>query len=561
MLALPPPALSRPDFRPCAALLLGLGLPFLLMLCPRPARAQYGAVAGYTGGTATSGTTTRPYTYDYPGGIYVYGGGLSASAGSGDTASCTGGITATFTWVSSTLPPPSSVIIEQSAEAWARGSTVNDVYTPPASCSVNNPYSSPGSSSSPGTLVGTQYSAKSNPGTSFSVTCSGLSSSATPQASSDGSFVFASVSYSAAAFPITISLPGTTRDSDGNDNILIGQFCTALLAGIPSSCTVSGYQWSVGGTTFQSWSPNAPNTFNSGPSQYIDGPGPLTYPTASWYWNDSQMTLETVSCTATVTPPAGEGSPFTVTAQKQVKVYIPIVYAYGVGGTMQVNASSGGDQSIELYAGPIPGSGELGGMNWHAKLSSPVPALFATGTLGIAQVISPYARFTTSNQPQTPQTSPDLAETNTQMAYIQAVNPALSRPNTKTYYGSQNGQTGLDGGFPYPWVTVSFSDGDKVGFLGGDEPGFPLDNSYLSAELDDNFVDYLMYKAPGSSQWVPVSAFHWVANGNVTLPSTGRWSDFTGSAGSVTSSGSQTQFVPANSFPSWTQTLGPGFFQ
>lgn len=523
MLALPPRPSAAPTFlcrRPCAALLLGLGLLFLLMLCPRPARAQYSAVASYTGGTATSGTTTRPYTYDYPGGIYVYGGGLSASAGSGDTASCTGGITAAFTWVSSTLPP-SSVIIEQSTEAWARGSTVNDVYTPPASCSVNNPYSSPGSSSSPGTLLGKQYSAKSNPGASFSVTCSGLSSSATPQASSDGSFVSTSVSYAAAAFPVTINPGGATSDGSGGWDILVGQECTAGLAGIPSDCTVSDYQWSVSGTTFQSWSADTPAIgnapYNQDASYYVDGPGPLSNPTASWYWNDLNQTSETVNCTATVTPPAGQGSPFPITVTQKVTVMVPNWKATGTGGNMQVLGTLSGDYFLQ--ASPLPGSGKTGGMEWEASVSSPDLGLFGDGNLELVQLIIPNASYTSHG-------------------FFH-----------NTYTWSLNGQEGLDTPYPYPGSTGAT-------FTGTDSPSLALTSlNAQSATLTDQFEDYLMYFAPGSVQPVPLGRFIWSTNGNATLPSSGTWAGY-GSAGSVTPSGSATKFLPSNMFPMWTQNSG-----
>jgi len=332
------------------------------------------------------------------------------------------------------------------------------------------------------------------------------------------------MSYQAAACPVNLDLGGTTPGSDGAD-ILIGQKCTPTLSG--GGGTLSGWQWKPGGTTFQSWSPSTPKIGTApaipGASYYVDGPIPSTNPT-SWYWNDAQKTPETVSCTATVTPPAGQGSPFTVTATRQVTVYIPIVHAYGVGGNMQVNALAQNSSSIELYAGGTPGSSNPGGINWHATVSAPPGTTFGNGSLAIAQVISPNASITGLNQFQVPTNHPD----------------------------SENGQTGLDGIFPYGWSDTSY--------YGGDEPGIPLDSSILSAQLSDSFVDYLMYQAPGSSQWVPVAKFYWSTNGNASIPSTGNWADFVGSAGTVTPSGSNVNFTPSNSFPTWTQTLGPGTF-
>ena len=48
--------------------------------------------------------------------------------------------------------------------------------------------------------------------------------------------------------PVLLTLGGTTPDSSGNLNILVGQSCTASLTGIPSGGGWSvTYQWSVSG--------------------------------------------------------------------------------------------------------------------------------------------------------------------------------------------------------------------------------------------------------------------------------------------------------------------------
>lgn len=201
-------------------------------------------------------------------------------------------------------------------------------------------------------------------------------------------------------FPVNINLAGAAPDSSGNLNILVGQHCSASLVGIPSSCTVSSYQWSVSGTTFQTWSADTPavggNSYNGDASYEVDGPGPLTNSTAGWYWNDIRQTPETVSCTATVTPPAGQGSAFTVTVTQKVTVMVPLWTCKGVGGNMQVNTviPVGNRTDFWLHAGPTAGSVETGGMDWYATVTPPLGTSFGAGSLEMVQKVIPNVSYT-----------------------------------------------------------------------------------------------------------------------------------------------------------------------
>jgi len=336
------------------------------------------------------------------------------------------------------------------------------------------------------------------------------------------------MTYQATGYPVTLGLGGTTPGSDGSANILIGQKCTGSLSG--GGGTLSGWQWSVGGTTFQTWSDTAPTDTEA--SYYVDGPGPLDQPTASWYWNDlmgsGATKNETVSCTATVTPPTGEGDAFTVSATKQVTVYRPVWTATGTGGEMLVDVNrydAGGD--IWLWAAPAT-MGETGGMVWNASVFSPAPGLFENGTIQIVQLVIPGMSYT----------APGIFGI------------------ASTHNFPQNGQEGLDGSFPYGWVTgpVHEPTGDK--YFAGDAPGLDLiSTNARSATVTDQFEDYLMYEPPGSFQYIPLAHFVWSTNGSATIPATGNWADWSGSAGSITPSGSAKPFPQSNSFPMWTQII------
>ncbi len=497
-----------------------------MLLFAAPVHAQSGSYTspGPTGGQTTFGPTTNPYS----GGQGSYGGGAgNYSNGSTTGVSCSGEIDQTYTW-QGTDPAPQSVIVTQtstakavssySSSAQAAPTCADGLQDSPTVTSSHSMYGYAANASSSGTHYTTQG------GASFTVSCSPSAS-----VSINSGQCNASVTYSNSISPVTIQLTGTTKDSSGGEDILVGQGCSASLVGIPNNytyttedCIVSDYQWRVGGTTFQTWSATTPAIgtapANPNASYYVDGPGPLTNPTAHWYWNEA-ATTETISCTATVTPPAGEGSPFTVTATKQVHVMVPGWNCTGTGGTMQVNTSAPGDSNYELWAGPIAGSGETGGMDWNATVTSAKAALFANGDIKIVQLTTPNATYT---------------------------------EGTTTHAWSLNGQAGLDTSCPYPWTSGA------PNYFGGDTPGTPLMSTDTAATEQSQFVDYLMYVAPGADvQWVPLATFSWGTNGSATQPNPGGWAAFgSGSAGSVTPSGAPVKFSQSNSFPSWTQNSG-----
>lgn len=472
-----------------------LTLLFPVLLAATTARAGSWSGPVYTfSGTDGNGNamTFTPGPYN----SYPY---FSGSKGLSGTA------TATFTWQPDpTLAndPPTPLCVLETAMANAIGlsgpSTADDGLGNPAT--ISNTSSGTTKSNDAGS-TGSRLTFK---GTTSPVVLTCKLSTTCPQGFTSP------LSYSVMACPISLSLGGTVKGSDGTD-ILIGQQCTARLGG--GGGTFSGWQWKVGGTTFQSWSGGTN-------ASYVDGPGPLNIATPSWYWNDLQQIPETVSCTATVTPPGGQGSPFTVTATKQVTVMVPGWTCTGTGGTMLVNTSAPNDSNIELWAGPLSASGGNGGMIWNATVTSPNSTLFGDGSLAIAQIITPDESFI-----------------------------ALNSSNVlTTYSGSQNGQTGLDA-FPYGWTR-----GAPM-YFAGDAPGFDLTSDMLSAHSADQFVDYLMYQPPGSGQWVPLATFNWSTNGNATQPKPGGWAAFgSGSAGSVTPSGTPVKFSKSNSFPMWTQS-------
>ncbi len=556
----------------CFFALVGLAV-FVLGTALSPAQAQYPG-GGYPGGGSGSGYPGGSSGGGYPGttGTGHYDVSYSVTAGSGSTATYTtsgypgsgasvsatdskscytsygsspttyhiaanSALTATFTWNNENNPanlPPSCTIINQGSSASWSAQAQGCVPTGDCDPGLPNPVYTSGYLSKSGTA--TLYTVKSGSGGLSSITLAPV----TPTASSDGTSGSAggsgangtvNVSYTASATPVTISLAGTIKDSSGNLNILVGQGCTASLVGVPSNCTVSNYNWTIPGTTFQDWGPSSPLSPNA--SYFIGGPGPLTNPTAHWYWNDSKQAQETVTCTATVTPPAGQGTPFSITVTQKVTVQVPDWDAAGIGGYMQVNTSAPRYGGYSLWAGPVASTraGLPGGMNWQAKVYTPTTPAFGTGTFELVQIVTPSDSYTTLTNPV--QNHSDLL----------------------------NGQTGLDVTYPYG---VVWSEPAKL--QDNDSPGLHLTGlgqsgnlTAASAVFQSSFVDYLMYQPPSSGngvKWVPLAAFTWSTNGNATVPVSGNWADyvtqnFSDSAGTVTPS-TNTPFSPWNTHPSWT---------
>jgi hypothetical protein len=337
----------------------------------------------------------------------------------------------------------------------------------------------------------------------------------------------ADVSYT--VYPAYLDVGGTTPDSDGNLDILIGQQCSASIVGLPGGTGwTTTYLWSVSGSTLQSWTVSAINLQNPSQSQgtttFVGGFGTSTNATLpKWFWYDQGKdsdTSETVSCTVTLTPPSGEGSPFTLNVSQPVNVYEPNWSCMGTSGTMEVNDNYGDDKvktDYWLFAGPITGAGR--GMTWNATLAAP-SSIFSAGTIEMLQLITPGLEYTASK-----------------VAYVYSV----------------NGDQGLDTSYPYNWI------GTTPPYMSGDSPGVNLTAlNATSASVNDVFDDYLMYTAPNSSQPVPLAFFTWHTNGSATLTDGETWATYSGSSGTVSPIGPPVNFTEDNTFPKWTQNSGDG---
>jgi hypothetical protein len=343
----------------------------------------------------------------------------------------------------------------------------------------------------------------------------------------------ASVSYAVTAYPVTLYLGGATEDTNGNYSILVGQGCSAGLSGIPSALLNNAanpptYKWSIKGTTFQGWAVSS----DQKTATLSPGPGPLTNPGASWYWNDPANTAETVTCAVTLTPPNGQGSPFTLTLTKNVSVMLPTYSCKNFEGKVTVTQNG-----QEIQATPTA-SAYAHGETWFGNVQTP-SQFGGGGYWNYSQIITPNRTH----------------------------NYGFDVPCT------ENGKTGLDTISPYPAESGDgFNAGPdantKIGWLAdnsqhrdGDSPSTFTYDSYPSnygiaskvSIANEKFSTYLMYVPPGGNvQPVPLHKIDWNWSATVTQPPSGWASLYGTSLGSVTSTSSAAN----NIHPTWAQLEG-----
>lgn len=454
------------------------------------------------------------------------------------------------------LPPQNVIVTERRSAQWSAHGMVK----PTASCSiglagagnqeVDTVVARPPGSDYQGVASGSLYTLMmpdTNGVISFSV--SGMQANLTYTA--DSGSAFATLSDQITVSPITFSLSGTTPDSNGNQNILIGQGCTASVSGIPDALLNNAahppvYNWSVSGTTFQSWTvtQNLSATPPTSIASAVTGPGPLTNSTAHWCWNDPianpNTATETVTYAVTLTPPTGQGNTFTVHATKNVIVQAPAWTAIGRADYMQVNARVPNNNTPQLWAGPTDDDRAAGlgaGMIWQATVTTPTTPAFGTGQLELIQLVTPNDSYTTLTTP------------------------------VQSYSDPLNGIQGLD--LTYPYGNHVYSESSSSMYQDSDSPGIPLNGGgssgtevVKSATFASSYIDFLMYLPPGAnSQWVAIAQYTWSTNGSATIPSTNNWSDYaTQHQGSDAAGTINPQGTNGNGISSFGGVIGPAFY-
>jgi len=475
------------------------------LLTPLAAHAQYpgGGSGGYPGGGSgggggaysgpaysspgnctitTPGDPQSPHVYPYALTSSGFGGGNAYSGlSNGTTSVCTGKITATFTWQPAYAgqPPPQNVIVYESASASYGGT----ILPKPAGTCADGLGDALVPNTSGATSSGTHYTVIAGVPT--------ITRTVTPSANvnCNGGYSGASVSYSAAVYPVTLSLSGTTKDSSHQDNILIGQGCNGSL--LAAGFTLSNFQWTISGETFANYEvsnstvPINTTVASYGRVRYLSSDD-LTSSSPHWYWKHglsdpvngtASGEPQTVSCTAQATDTA-TGLPIgTVTGQRTVSVWAPYNKFH-----------------YDLTSAPPTSY-----FNWGTGNVATQSTIGFDGTVGIPEFF--YHAYASTGIWQF-----------TQLCQI-------SRVAIPSYYVVTNGYV-LDAEFNYssaqgsPWYADAvFVGNPSTNHVSSDNPQQPLAGP-PEIGIDDFYWTYMMFQPPGTDvSWVPIHKMerHWQA--------------------------------------------------
>ena len=461
-------------------------------------------------------------------------------------------VTATLTWIHDDPlhpeldPPPASVcLIEAGQAGWKAdcyGAHVEDAFptgiaddglgdTPAATSYLDGSFSGKG-----GLAQG--YHAAQVDGSSGTITKTrtleiGVSA-IVPGDDDDCQAIDGSVLWHYNVFPVTLNLTGTTPDSDGSDNILIGQGCSGSLSAT-GPVTFSNYQWLLG-PVFDQFEVAADQSWG-----HVDYLPDSAYhsPNPHWhYYEDSGDDTFIVTCSATAS--LNGVSVGTVQAQRDVKVWAPYYIFKNLTGPVSVDDRVSG---LELYAGgpPVGGSGsgnwDPPGMKNGGRVGT--PDLFRPAGVGLWQ-------------------------------FVQFASPGRWYYSGTTSVDSfqYNGMYGLDNNYPYPgepgdyappypaWAAdIPTTNPAVPTFWMEDSPGEVLQGQYSRVRVDESFDDYMMYQPPAKgfdSQWVPLHLFKWKWQADISDTGMGWASGWSPAIPGYVSSLSSAR---CTTFPSWQQTL------
>ncbi len=522
----------------------------LCLLAAAPhARAQswtltIGGSGKTTGGQKAAQSYTLPVTASGTVGLGTIAAGNSAyNPKPGITVTAEAPLTVTGTWSGGTAPA-STVLMEQvtaSASGMTTGASGNGI---PVQGAVSDGLGDGAQPDANGQVAGLVYVPET--GGSFKVSPSvsaSVSASPGPDWNLNGAIGIGYCTGSASigpvsftASPVTIDPGGAIKDSSGAWHILIGQQCTPTLSGIPTALQgdVSNLQWTVTGETLQGgeWSVTAGQssaTFAGFNAAYTYTQNTLQSTPPAWYWDDLAGS-QTITCKATVTPPSGEGSAFTVNATQTVVLDVPAYNNVEPTGVVQINnkyppintpPGQPANQNVWcLWAGPGSNNTPPNGIQFRDSVLT--PALYGGGG-------SWY--------------------------HLQIATPDRSRT---PYQGSTsipaqgNGLAGLDGSYPYGQTfnangTIASSPDD-------DGPGFALSDMYDEYNVsNETYQMYIMYTPPAPSITVPLAYYTWQWNVDVHQPTVG-WVNAVNenTGGTISSSGAANrQYV----YPTWSRIV------
>lgn len=316
--------------------------------------------------------------------------------------------------------------------------------------------------------------------------------------------------------PISLRVHFTTPDSSGLDNILIGQVCKTDVYTPTPQATFQNYHWNVNGDTFASFF-----MADDESSGHVINCDPILWsmPSPGWCWRDAGGGVGSTSGDGTITVSVDvvvNGQTIkTISDSKQVTVwapyskftYVPTSVKYYPGQTGVIA------EGPDIIGQPTP------------------PGITFTGTVGTEDLFIGAG-------------TGDWCFTQIIWLDRKQYVGVLPLPNT-TYRPDW-----LDGSFNYQGTYHADSQSSSsTPHEADDSPNYGFITGNISSfQVIDSFHMYMMYNAPGISQWVPIQSlwWHWNTSGSrngLTLP------PFSPDppTGSVTGDGAH----PDSIFPSW----------
>jgi hypothetical protein len=489
-----------------------------LTLLPPQAYAGHYTVS-YSGGNCNG----QPYTFNNG----VYGGGASAN-NQNPTVTCSGQITATFTWVPDPSipnepPPPAAVVMQNCTAQWqcnapnaksAQGSADNGLgFTP---ITVGNGTTQVGQSSS-GVMYLIKTPAAGSDLSNFTVTC-------TPSASITIPVPFmgqagAGITYSATATPLMVVLGGSGINLNTQPEYLIGQQVNCSLT-YPSDLTASNYQWNPPAACqpFKAW---LVTDFFGTPTPNVHQPqtiqlrlladADLTQSSLSFYTKVPSNTPVTVPCTLNLIVPQGthwdDGTrtKLVTLTSLQMQVLPP-----NYGSPLSSQASNNSYPVLTLT--PIP----------YPITPSPYThytAFVGENDQGVMGAAMQYA-FSVS--------TPTAFFLNGDIGDIQLF--AFLTPSIEAYIGStpyaMDNSMGIDQAWWLPLLQLDPA------------PAQPDGRQYIAKEISEvqpntqglsriwaslHFHVWLMYKAPGNASYVPLADANWSWQGDEIWTENATW--------------------------------------
>ena len=329
---------------------------------------------------------------------------------------------------------------------------------------------------------------------------------------------------------IILGLQGTTPDPNKNniDSILISQHCSAGVFTQTPQASFSNFQWTVDGDTFDSFFISGDQT--SGHVVYCN-PAIWSSSGPGWCWCDTggagaQNGDGTVSVSCDVF--ANSKKIKNITDSRPVTLWAPYSKFDAIPAAPISTIYNKGDDGTGPQSGvTAQGTDGDSGMSFEGYCGT--QDLFHTND-----------------------TDPKKAWGRWVFAQILTLNRNQVASYSYNYNLTIN--NALDGSFPYNTDFAANNNSDSS-IHGSDSPGPAVDSplsgfisQVTSFNITDTYKIYMMYQAPGSSQWVPIRSVTWHWNTAGSRPS-GSSAPFVPDPplGGVTSDGTHSD----STFPWW----------